>query len=337
MAPGPCIDLRTTLMNDANPTTRLRPRDLFTPEQIAHLTARSDLRGAWMVLSTWATIAACFAVLAIWPSVWTFLAAVFVLGGRQLALAILAHEAAHRLLFRTPQLNEWIGDWLCARPIWNDVPRYRQHHLRHHTQTGTEADPDLSLVAPFPTTRRSLVKKALRDLSGQTAVRRIGAQVLMDIGVFDYTVAATVTRRPRGERRWTDYALEGLRNMTPMLAVNAALFGVLHALGIGWTFWAWVAAYMTTFSLFIRIRSIAEHACMERSADMLRNTRTTRAGWLARLTVAPMNVNYHQEHHLMASVPCYRLPQMHRLLRANGVVDAPGSYLDVMRAAGARG
>lgn len=322
-------------MNEITTASRLRPRDLFTPEQIAELTARSDLRGAWMVLSTWAVIGACFAVLAIWPSVWTFLAALFVLGGRQLALAILAHEAAHRLLFRTPALNEWIGDWLCARPIWNDVPRYRQHHLRHHAHTGMDGDPDLSLVTPFPTTRRSLIKKSLRDLSGQTALRRIGAQVLMDIGVFEYTVAATVTPRPRGERRWTDYAREGIRNMAPMLAVNAALFGVLYALGIGWTFWAWIAAYMTTFSLFIRIRSIAEHACMERSADMLRNTRTTRAGWLARLTVAPMHVNYHQEHHLMASVPCYRLPQMHRLLRASGVVGAPEGYGTVLKAASA--
>lgn len=323
-------------MNEITTTPRLRPRELFTPEQIAELTARSDLRGAWMVLSTWAVIGACFAALAIWPSVWTFLAAVFVLGGRQLALAILAHEAAHRLLFRTQALNEWIGDGLCARPIWNDVPRYRQHHLRHHAHTGMDGDPDLSLVTPFPTTRRSLIKKALRDLSGQTALRRIGAQLLMDIGVFEYTVAATVTPRPRGERRWTDYAREGIRNMTPMLAVNAALFGVLYALGIGWTFWAWVAAYMTTFSLFIRIRSIAEHACMERSADMLRNTRTTRAGWLARLTVAPMHVNYHQEHHLMASVPCYRLPQMHRLLRAGGFVESPEGYFGVLQAASAR-
>lgn len=324
-------------MSDTKAMTRLRPRDLFTPEQIAELTARSDWRGAWMVLSTWAGIAACFAMLAIWPSIWTFLAAVVILGGRQLALAILAHEAAHHLLFRTQALNEWVGDWLCARPIWNDVPRYRQHHLRHHAHTGLDGDPDLSLVTPFPTTRRSLIKKALRDLSGQTALRRIGAQLLMDIGVFEYTVAAAVTRRPRGERRWTDYAREGLHRMTPMLAVNTALFGALYALGIGWTFWAWIAAYMTTFSLFIRIRSIAEHACMERSADMLRNTRTTHAGWLARLTIAPMYVNYHQEHHLMASVPCYRLAKMHRLLRRSNVVKAPEGYGDVLRAASARG
>ncbi len=315
---------------------RLRPRDLFNADEIAQLTQRSDLRGAWMVLSTWAIIATCLVVLAHWPSVWTFIIAVILLGGRQLALAILAHEAAHRVLFRTPALNEWVGDWLCARPIWNDVARYRRHHLRHHTHTGTDGDPDLSLVTPFPTTRRSLIKKALRDLSGQTAVRRVGAQMLMDIGVFDYTVAAQVTRRPRGNRNGLDYAREGLRNIGPVVIVNAALFGTLYTLGIGWTYWAWIAAYMTTFSLYIRLRSIAEHACMEPGPDMLRNTRTTRAGWLARMTVAPFYVNYHQEHHLMASVPCYHLQRMHRLLRERGVTATPPGYADVLQVATAR-
>ncbi|MFA5941985.1 MAG: fatty acid desaturase, partial [Sinimarinibacterium sp.] len=200
----------------------------------------------------------------------------------------------------------------------------------------TARDPDMSLVTPFPTTRRSLIKKCLRDLSGQTGVRRIAAQFLMDIGVFKYTVAADVERRPRDGRRWTDYAREGLRNMAPMLLANTALFGVLYALDIGWTYWAWLVAYLTTFSLFIRIRSIAEHACLERSPDMFRNTRSTRAGWLARMTVAPMHVNHHIEHHLMASVPFYRLPQMHRMLRERGALGESPGYVDVLKLASAR-
>jgi fatty acid desaturase len=50
-----------------------------------------------------------------------------------------------------------------------------------------------------------------------------------------------------------------------------------------------------------------------------------------------MHVNYHQEHHLMASVPCYRLPRMHRLLRAAGVVEPPVGYARILEAASARG
>jgi fatty acid desaturase len=68
---------------------------------------------------------------------------------------------------------------------------------------------------------------------------------------------------------------------------------------------------------------------------MFRNTRTTRAGWLARLTVAPLHVNYHQEHHLMASVPYYRLPLMHRLLQDKLTLPAAPGYLEVLSLASA--
>jgi fatty acid desaturase len=324
-----------SLSSETGTPVRRSARALFTRDEIAQLIARSDRKGWQAVLFTWAVIAAAFTLLALQPGPLTFILAVIVLGGRQLALAVLSHEAAHRTLFRTPWLNDVIGDWLCARLVWNDVPRYREHHLRHHAHTGTGRDPDLSLVTPFPTTRRSLAMKVLRDLTGQTGLRRIAGQFLMDIGVYRYTVAAEVERLPRNGRGILDYARAGIRNMTGVVLSNAALAAVLAMTGGLWLYWAWVVAYLTVFSLVIRIRSIAEHACMERHTDMLRNTRTTHAGWLARMTVAPMSVNYHQEHHLMASVPYHRLPLMHRWLRERGVVTEPPGYLDVLRKASA--
>lgn len=143
----------------ATNTLRTRAGEVFTPEEIRALTERSDAAGWWTLLSTWAGIAAIFTMLAMWPNPLSFLLAVILLGGRQLALAILAHEAAHRTLFRTRALNDRLGDWFGARLIWNDVARYREHHRRHHAHTGSDADPDMSLVRPFPTTRRALLKK----------------------------------------------------------------------------------------------------------------------------------------------------------------------------------
>ena len=94
-----------------------------------------------------------------------------------------------------------------------------------------------------------------------------------------------------------------------------------------------VAMLAAPLPLLVRIRSIAEHGCLKNSPDMFKNTRTTRAGWLARMTVAPIHVNYHMEHHLMASVPHYRLPQMHALLRAKEAVPVAPGYAEVLRLA----
>ncbi len=152
----------------------------------------------------------------------------------------------------------------------------------------------------------------------------------MDFGVLRYTVAADATRRPREGRTAIDFVREGARNMSGVVLANAALAGALAATRHAWLYWAWVAAYMTTFSAFVRIRSLAEHACTGRGADVLVNTRTTRAGLLARATVAPIRVNFHLEHHLLVGVPYFRLPRMHRMLRERGVIGAPPTYASVL-------
>ena len=56
-------------------------------------------------------------------------------------------------------------------------------------------------------------------------------------------------------------------------------------------------------------------------ADPRNNTRTTIPRWWERLVFAPNYVNYHLEHHFMASVPCYRLKEMHALLKRRGFYD----------------
>src|SRR3546814_16641446 len=95
-----------------------------------------------------------------------------VIGGRQLGLAILMHDAAHGLLFRTRRWNEFAGQWLCAWPVGTDLTLYRPYHLKPHRFTQQAEDPDLVLSAPFPITRRRLWRKIRRDLTGESSFRR---------------------------------------------------------------------------------------------------------------------------------------------------------------------
>lgn len=309
-------------------------------EEIRELMTPSDLRGLLSVATTWGLIALAFAVLLfvpLRPLAWVL--SVILLGGRQLALAILMHECAHGSLFKTRALNEHLGKWLIAAPMWQQLSDYRRHHLKHHAHTSLEGDPDLGLVTPFPTSRWSLLRKLLRDLTGLAFLRRTVAVLLMDAGVITYS-ASTGQQRvvPRPS---VGSMLRGLFvNTGPMLVTNLALWGVLAALGHGWLYLAWVLANATTFSLFLRIRSIAEHAVTEASDDPLRNTRTTRAGLLARLTVAPHHVNYHLEHHLLPTVPHYRLKKLHTLLWERGagpLATHASGYLEVLKVASTRG
>lgn len=305
--------------------------DLLTRDEIRAFTRPSDLGGALAVGSTWTVIALTAVVLARWPHPLTFVTAVVILGGRQLALAVMMHEAAHGTLFRTRWLNDVVTDLVCARPVWSDVARYRKHHLGHHAHTGTERDPDLALAPLEPTSRGSLARKVLRDLTGIAGLRRVAALLLIDSELLAYNVGGGV----RWQRRSVPSHFAALIvNTWKTVLANALVLGALHLAGVGWIYLAWVVAYLTTFGLFLRIRMLAEHACLERGSDPLRNTRTTRASLLARATVAPLHVNYHLEHHLLPTTPWFRLPALHRALVARGALPpkaVANGYSEVLR------
>jgi fatty acid desaturase len=308
--------------------------DILSKQELQQLTKRSDAMGAWAIGSVWLMIVLTFALMAWslgqanWIKIPTLILGVCLLGGRQLALAICTHEATHRTLFATRKFNDGLTDWLCARPIGLDLFKYRDHHFIHHSKTGTDEDSDISLIEGLPTTRISLLRKFSRDLLGITGLKFLFGRVLMDAELMKWTVATNVVWLPR--RSFVHHVGRFLHNFMPTLIANIALLTVLVAFGYAQLYWAWLIAYLIPYPLFIRIRALAEHAVTERSLDMFRNTRTTRAGLLARLFVAPLHVNYHIEHHALASAPWHRLPGIHKLLRERHVVQAPPSYWQVM-------
>src|SRR5690606_809548 len=312
--------------------------ELFSRDEIKELTTTSDLHGAWAVGSTWTVIVMTFGTVAYsreylptWGKVLMCALALAILAGRQLAMAILMHDASHHSLFKTKWLNTHLTDWLCARPIWNDVSKYRPYHLKHHAKTSQPDDPDLGLVKNFPITQSSLFRKFFRDLNGQSGFKFLAGRVLMDLELLEWSVSNDPKPIPRGDRSNLELAKNLLKNSSGMLISNAAIFSALWASGHPKLYLLWPLAYITPFPLFIRIRAMAEHAGLETSHSALSNTRTTRAGWLARALVAPIHVNYHIEHHLMASVPHQKLGRMHQMLRERQYVDAPPSYLHVIR------
>lgn len=282
-------------------------RDVLSRQEIRELVEIRDWRAWLSIAADWGLIGAAFALVAVWPNPLSVAAAILVIGSRQLGLAILMHDGAHRALLESRALNDWVANWLCAYPVWNDVHPYRHYHLQHHAKTWTDEDPDLELANPFPITRASLTRKIWRDLSGQTGWKRFRAILNRDLG------------RSRGRVR-RDFGA-GLQALHGVVVTNAVLLGLLAASGHAALYLLWVAAWFTTYSLVMRIRSIAEHAMVPDVADEMKNTRTTLARWWERLLIAPNRVNFHLEHHLLMTVPHYNLPRLHRMLRARGVLE----------------
>lgn len=306
--------------------TRFVPAEYFSPEELAQVRARSDVKGIFCVVHAWTVIAAAMALYAVWPNPLTFLVAVVVIGSRQLGLAILMHDAAHGVLTATSRLNDLLSQFLCAWPVFSDTIAYRHYHLIHHRRTQQPDDPDLHLSAKFPITKTSFRRKLWRDLSGQTGFKQRKAQMRNALGKPGMTL---------GER-WAHFR----RRMGKMLLANLVLLLILTAFGKPqYYLMFWLLPLLTWQQAVTRIRNIAEHAMVPDNDDVMRNARTTYAGIVARAFLAPYWVNYHVDHHLLFYVPCYNLPRLHQLLLSKGLgpkMEIRHGYRDVLRLATSR-
>jgi fatty acid desaturase len=318
--------MNTTLNPDTQDNSPVpRWRAALSREEIADLRTMSDMRAWRSIVLNWGIIAAAFIMVAAWPNPLTIVLGLFLIGGRQLGLAILMHDAAHHVLLKNRQWNDWVGNWLCAYPVWADVHPYRMYHLKHHAKNWTQEDPDLELATPFPITRISLWRKIWRDLSGQTGWKRFLATLNRDVGTSKGRV-----RRDFGA---------GLQALQGVLITNGVLLGILAMSGHAALYVLWVAAWFTTYSLVMRIRAIAEHAMIIDPTDEMKNTRTTLARWWERLFIAPHRVNFHLEHHLLMTVPHYNLPRLHKWLKERGVLEGAcvtDGYVNVLRLAASK-
>ncbi|MEQ9316290.1 MAG: fatty acid desaturase family protein [Henriciella sp.] len=266
--------------------------DALTKDELRELRQKSDLK-AFITLSwNWALIAAAFAIAIIWTNPLTILLGVLILGGRQLGLGIINHDCAHHAFFKDKTVDDFVGHWIAGAPMNISLPAYRAYHLKHHKYAGTPDDPDIGFVKNYPVSRGSILRKFKRDLTGQTGIR----DTIFKIHKFKLS------------RNW------------PWLAFHILLLGTLTAVGAPWAYLMWWAAELFVYPAIVRLRQIGEHgtAIDRTQLDARLNTGTTVAPFWQKLFIAPNNVNYHLEHHLLASIPPYNLGRMHRILSERG-------------------
>ena len=282
---------------------RVQPDAFFSTDEWAALTAKSRWRGLWLVLHCWGVIGLAIGAGVTWP--WVTPLVVMVVGNRQLGLFILMHDAAHGLLHPSRRVNDCVARWFCGA----ELNAYRPYHLQHHRFVQQTEDPDLVLSAPFPISRASLHRKIMRDLSGQTFFKQRFGPLL-----------GRLRARAPGDSAWP-LVLADLHQQRVFWLANALGLALFSVAGLAWA-WClmWLLPMATWLPLVSRLRNIAEHALVEpNSSDPLRHARTTHANALERALIAPYWVNYHGEHHLFTQLPCWRLPQAHRLLAQRGV------------------
>jgi fatty acid desaturase len=306
----------------------------LSPTQIRHLSQTSNWSGVRGVGHQWLWIIASFTLVTLIPNPITVIFAVVVIGTRQLGLAIAQHDGAHRSLARSAWLNTWLGQWLSAAPVAQDMERYRIHHLRHHGHTGTERDPDQRLADGFPITKPSMRRKFLRDISGLTGLKTLIGSLLMLAGLYRYDVSGGPLEKATRHATLGQRLVIAIRGLAPFIVMNTIIWLALAVFASGWLYLLWVAGLLFVYPWVLRVRSMAEHALTLDYDDALNNSRTTYGKFWEKALYAPLNVNYHLEHHMLSNVPYNRMPEMHQMLIEAGAFEhshcVEQTYGDVM-------
>jgi fatty acid desaturase len=285
---------------DRLPTERLNARGMPVPGVREPLRRVPNARNVAAVL---ATLVQSFGVVvgAAWLNTWwAYLAAFVLLARGHVCLNILAHEAAHRLLFTNRRANDWTGRFVLGYPTYLAMLAYRRVHFAHHRDEMGPDEPDTALYAGYPIASDSWRRKLTRDLFGVSAYKNFKA-----IG------QALVTRRSEA---WQ------------IAGVHALMLGAALAFGRPLAYVVWIGSWSTLWKLSNRLRAIAEHGGMIRSRDRRQTTHVVRQSRLARFWMVPYNTGWHLAHHVDMGVPWTNLPRLHAELVDSGWVTAEIEY-----------
>jgi fatty acid desaturase len=278
---------------------------------IRRLSEISESRALFAVSRQWIVLASTLGLFvtisshlswAIWIP--AYIVACLLIATRQHAFLAIIHDGAHYRLSHNRVWNDFLSDFFCAFPVGMSTDVYRRLHLLHHQHTNTSQDPDwvgmnMQEDWHWPKDHLSTGKLFLFDLIG------LGAHKILILLFMWSPLQAAV------QKHVTLSVPERIR-LVGFCAIVAGGLTFIH--GWTWFFLLWVIPMCTFLGAMVRMRAISEHLVCP-SENELNESRHVEAGWFERMTIAPLNTNYHLAHHLFPSVPWYNLPKLHARLQ----------------------
>lgn len=299
-------------------------------ELLRELSQRSNWRGAVQTVGFLACYAATFsAALYGWNVGWAWWAvgAIVFAHGTVTAFMINAvHELGHQTVFRIKWCNN-VFMRLFSFLGWINFQWFHTSHGRHHAYTLHPPD-DLEVVLPVKLMVRHFLRYGFVNVTGpyyqiKDVIRIARGRFQGEWEMILYPPDAPEKRRPAV--RWARVMLIG-----HALVVAVSLY-----------FHQWLIAILVTLGPFYGgwlqfICNNTQHIGLQDNVpDFRLCCRTFTLNPVFRLLYWQMN--YHTEHHMFPTVPCYNLGRLHERIRddlpycPNGLVDVWKQIIRILR------
>jgi fatty acid desaturase len=216
------------------------------------------------------------------------------------------HEFSHYTVFRKKSVNEFFLQ-LFSFFVWTNHAYFSRTHRIHHLHT-LQHDVD----SEVPTTKCIAVLQlaVTSSFDFRRLIRTVRIQGLNATGVFPGVVAEKLF--PASDVR----ARRAVRKAARIILLGH-FFLALFFLVTGF----WQGLLLINVAAFIgnglpNLLASAQHCGLREDAmDFRENSRTILLNPV--IAFFYWNMNYHVEHHMYPGVPCYRLPQLRKLIEAD--------------------
>jgi beta-carotene hydroxylase len=214
-------------------------------------------------------------------------------------LGVTGHEGFHYTLHRKRFVSAGLGMVFSAAVPMLCTLGFALNHWDHHRWTNSADDPDIPVLLRYRSMLRRLLFARV-DANRRYLMLTLDA-LRMAPSIKDRTLGMT---RPQ------------LRRLAQFnLAVQAAWLA-------GYAAFIWMFPLPALFIVVlpvivaIGISGLNHYYEHEATSVELYGKARSRTAWLH--TVLMCGTNYHLEHHLFPTVPCWRLPRLHRWMLDNG-------------------
>lgn len=293
-------------------------RHRFSPElrrDVQALCILDNWHGPLEIMEHWS-----FVVVSAWASMWAwrslpplvampvYLLAIFIIGGRQRALAGVLHQACHGTLMAHRRLGRILAAGLAGFPVLQSVSGYSASHVRaHHGHFGDpQQDPDFQFFL------RAGLYAGAGPAGGLAPARfRRHCRAIVSPGsTWRYLLFLIRHRILDPHERRTEARIR----LAVYLAV-ATVAAWWHLGGVLVLYW--LVPLVTTHVWIGAFAELLEHypLMQARHARDLGMSRNRDFGWAWTLVLGEKRgEGYHLVHHLFPRVPLWRLGDVHRLL-----------------------
>lgn len=214
-------------------------------------------------------------------------------------LQTLVHDSSHYFISNRKKINDIISNLFISSLIGMNIQSYRKIHFKHHVHNGSKNDPEF-------VSKKHIAKNNLEFL------KYILKYILL-LKSFGLVKKYFLNKESKKNNENLFFTIINLLDKLKFIFLIQVIFFILCLYSNIILYFIWIYLSLSFSPLISNLRFMVEHPD---ESDLTLSTKAK--NFIDIILFAPLNFNYHYEHHTFPQLPPYNLKKFHNILLDNG-------------------